>query len=239
MARLSYVLVAEELGLKDEIVDGVPITADNVLRGIVTDYNANLEANGTLTKETKMSLNKLYTTLMGDTQFLRDKELYETSDTQRIADPATDAAIENLFGPNTPMGDVPEPVAYTPRKIEYAYPGSLTGEEKEMSAEIRKSQMADANAAIEEIDNYHATGIVSAKLQSLGADENLLSGPIQQEVPLDIIYGFMDKVDSLSDLDEVVATVKKFTEANIKHNQIVPEIYQHKIDILLDTHHGK
>ncbi|MCK5593907.1 MAG: hypothetical protein KAI18_01555 [Candidatus Aenigmarchaeota archaeon] len=227
MVRLSYVMAAEELGLKE-----------NELRDIVTDYNANLEVNGTLTKETKMSLNKLYTTLMGDTQFLKDKELYEKSDTQRIEDPATNAAIDKIFGPNTPMGNILEPKAYTPREIEYAHPESLTADEKTESDKIRNSQISDAKSAIEEIDNYHGTGIVSAKLHSLGADMTL-SAPIKEVVPLDIIYGFMDKVDNLSDRDEIVATVKKFTEANIKHNQIVPETYQHKIDILFGSFQEK
>ncbi|NOQ56024.1 MAG: hypothetical protein GQ477_04435 [Nanohaloarchaea archaeon] len=236
MKRFSYVLAAEELGLKDEIVDGVTITADYVLRGIVTDYNAKLEAQGIeLTKENKMSLNKLYTTLKDDTQFLKDKELYETSDTQRVADPVADAAIENIFGPNTPMGDIPKPKAYTPREIEYVRPETLNGKEKEESDLIRKDQADIGKLAVGAMDSFVGTGIHSLNLGFMGINTDAIAKEHKRVVPMQMIDYLLDTVTDSYDLKTINTAVRQFTEFNNENDLILSEKYQTEIDAVLDS----
>ncbi|MBW6462450.1 MAG: hypothetical protein K0B07_05395 [DPANN group archaeon] len=146
-----------------------------------------------------------------------------------------DVAIKNIFGSNTPIGDVQKPKVYTPRVIEYVQPEILTGSQKDRSNEIRKEQMSDAKVAIDALDEYSATGQFSATLRGLGATEEGLSKPIIKQVPTYVIYGFMNRIDKSSDWDEIARSVTKFTESNIEYGEVVSEKDQHIIDVILAT----
>lgn len=233
MVRLSYIEAAKDLGLQDEVVEGVIITADYVLRRIVNDYNANLESQGIeLTNVNKMTLKRAHDYLMDDSSFLKEKEFYETSDTKRMADPVTDI-IEKIFGPNTPIGDVEKPKAYTPREIEYTHPESLTVVEKDKLSEGRVTQGDKGNLATTAMYDFIGTGESSEAISDMGINTDAIQDPIKKVVPLEIMYGFMDKIDNSSDQAEVNAIITKFTEANIKHNQIVPEKYGHMMNVVI------
>ncbi|MEA2004313.1 MAG: hypothetical protein U9O53_05165, partial [archaeon] len=150
-------------------------------------------------------------------------------------------AIDSLFGKITPTGNTVIPATLTKEDIkkrkEQPYdstrPQIMTPGEKAKYYDMLARDCDTGKEAIDAIYNFIGTGKLPKEMRPYINTDAISREPIRKVVPLEDFEYLMRNIENSYDKDAITEGIRAFTEYNIKHDLILIERFQNKLDTLL------